>query len=310
LPWAIAATALGVVLHQYPPRRIAAEIVHGEIFAMTPFAAALIGIGIFIVSGSDLAVFSGVTEATALRAPGYLAVVRARAVLSLFDLVGYAAAIGGTGVWFARVTGCGAGLASGVVLYVVSTDLVAVSLAASLAVWLGQVPVSDALRFGGPALCVALGALQLGVLARLTSRIDPRAALAPWARISRRGALVAIVLRTTNIYWLTLCSWGAARAFGMTVPLWAFAAIFPIVLVVGSSPVNVAGFGAVQGAWLLLVPWAKSGEQVLAFSFCWHLVLVVAVVLRGLPFLRSVVGEIAGAPALLDDATGSRATRG
>jgi hypothetical protein len=106
-----------------------------------------------------------------------------------------------------------------------------------------------------------------------------------------------VMFRTINIYWITLCVWAGANAFGMPIPLVAMTTYFPIVLLVGAMPVNVAGFGAVQGAWLLLAPWAESGEQVLAFSTLWSLMVGVGVLLRGLPFVRSVAREIdRGAP--------------
>ena len=48
----------------------------------------------------------------------------------------------------------------------------------------------------------------------------------------------------------------------------------------------------VQLAFALLEPWAESGEQVLAFSVVWQLLIGAAIVLRGLPFIRNVVAEI------------------
>jgi hypothetical protein len=65
----------------------------------------------------------------------------------------------------------------------------------------------------------------------------------------------------------------------------------PVILVVASLPVNVAGFGAVQGAWLLLAPWAP-GERILAFSVLWQAFSAAALVLRGLPFLSGVMRDI------------------
>ena len=48
-----------------------------------------------------------------------------------------------------------------------------------------------------------------------------------------------------------------------------------------------------QAAWLLLFdPWA-SGPQILAFQFLWHMILVVGLFLRGAPFIRSVIADIA-----------------
>ena len=100
------------------------------------------------------------------------------------------------------------------------------------------------------------------------------------------------MIRTANIYWVTLWSYGGIQAFGIHAPLSAMTTYMPIILVVGSMPVNVAGFGAVQGAWLLLTPWAESGEQVLAFSVLWQLAFGVGMIARGVPFIRTVAGDI------------------
>jgi len=70
----------------------------------------------------------------------------------------------------------------------------------------------------------------------------------------------------------------------------------------GSMPVNVAGIGAVQGAWLLLVPWAQGGEQILAFAVLWQRVVGAGMVLRGLPFVRQVASEIERGPGRDDRA--------
>ena len=293
LPWVAAGIAAVAILAKYPPSRIAAEMNKGDLLAMTPYGAALIAVGVFILSSSDFAMVRGLAASPELAKPSYLKVIRARAGMSLLGLIGYGAGVGGLGVWIARVTGCSVALASGAVLYLMSADLIAVSMVTSLSVWLGGLDVASTLRIGAPVLVVVLLALKLGVLDGLVDRSAVPTVLKPWALISRGRALSIVGLRTVNIGWLTLCSWGGAQAFGMDVPLWAWMAIFPVVLLVGSMPINVAGFGAVQGAWLLFEPWARSGEQVLAFSLLWQLVCLVGVVVRGVPFVGSVFGEIA-----------------
>ena len=124
----------------------------------------------------------------------------------------------------------------------------------------------------------------------------PRADARALAEGERTQALLQQAVRVLQIAWMVSITWLAARAFGMPIPAQAMAAYLPIVLVVGSLPVNVAGFGAVQLAWLRFTPWAP-GEQVLAFSFVWQLLCGAAMILRGLPFMRRVIAEIdAGAP--------------
>jgi hypothetical protein len=70
-------------------------------------------------------------------------------------------------------------------------------------------------------------------------------------------------------------------------------------MLVGALPINVAGFGAVQAAWLVFSPWA-TGEQLLAFQFLWQLWMLLMVVARGAPFVRGAVRDIAGEPAAAD----------
>jgi hypothetical protein len=83
----------------------------------------------------------------------------------------------------------------------------------------------------------------------------------------------------------------AMRVFGLQVPAAAAAMYMPMILLVASLPVNVAGLGAAQAAWLLFLPWA-SGAQLLAFQALWHVMSGVGILVRGLPFVRRVVREV------------------
>ncbi len=292
VPYAVAALAVAAILWKYPPSRIAEEMRNGDALAMSPFAALLVGLGIFIVSSSDHTILSGAVAA----APSFLRVTRARAAVSLLGMVGYGVGVGGFGVWIARASGCGARMAVGLVLYKMSADLAAVALVASVAMYVGNPDVGGGLRVIAPVVAAVL------LLLKLASRYGPiplerlPVTFHPWKLIAPGRALVAVGLRAANIFYLSLCVWAGANAFGMNVPLAVMLTYFPIVLVVGSMPVNVGGFGAVQGAWLLLSPWATSGEQVIAFSVLWQLAAALFVALRGLPFVRAVTREIELAP--------------
>jgi hypothetical protein len=288
LPYAVAAIAIAAILWKYPPSRIAVEMQNGDMLAMAPFAALLIAVGIFIVGSSDFVILVGAVH----EVPRYLQAVRARAAVSLLGMLGYGAGIGGFGVWLARATGCGAKLATGVMLYEMSADLVAVSLVATGAIYLGRPDVSQGLRIAAPAVAGVLLALKVfGPFGPLPMERLPTV-FHPWRLVSSARALAAVGLRAANILYITVCVWLGANAFGMDVPLAVMATYFPIILVVGSMPVNVGGFGAVQGAWLLLEPWAASGEQVIAFSVLWQLVIGACIFMRGFPFVRAVTKEI------------------
>jgi hypothetical protein len=85
----------------------------------------------------------------------------------------------------------------------------------------------------------------------------------------------------------------AARVFGLSIPLGTLVAYMPILVLVGSLPVNVAGIGAAQGAWLLFFLPFEEGTKILAFQLVWTVTLGVSMVLRGLPFLPRALAEVA-----------------
>jgi hypothetical protein len=302
-PWVVAGVTLAAILWKYPPERIAEEMAQGDFVATLPYAALLIFVGVFWLSTSDWLVINGTMRPPKEVPVAYLHAARARAGMSLLGLLGYGAGVGGVGVWIARVTGSGPGLAGGVALYLMSADLTAVSSVAAAAFWIGRPDVASTLGIVAPILAAVLLLLKLAAPLGLLVPADqlPRV-FQPWHRVGQGRALLAVGLRTLNICWICVMVWLAANAFGMPVPLSAMATFFPIILVVGSMPVNVAGFGAVQGAWLLLEPWARSGEQVIAFSVLWHLVVACAIALRGLPFIKAVLREVAEGPRRGDGA--------
>jgi hypothetical protein len=111
--------------------------------------------------------------------------------------------------------------------------------------------------------------------------------------VPRLYRLYSLAARCGTISVLIIATWVAGRAFGLPVPLKAWASFLPVLLVIGAMPINVGGFGPVQAAWLMLFgPWA-SGPAILAFQFLWHLALITALFLRGAPFLRDVVADVA-----------------
>jgi len=285
-PWVIAGTAIALVLERYPADEIATEMQQGDVLAMVPFALALLTIGILMVASSDYVVIRGCVDR-----PTYWVALRGKTGATLLNLVGYSAQAGGYGVWIARITGLSAAYTGGVVLYILSSELTAVSLVASASIWIGGATVPSGMRIAAPAIaCVLLFLKLIGPL-NLFGKQLPRV-FRPWRDIVTKRSMLQVLLRTAHIYWMVLCTWGAAKAFGLDIPLSAMTTYLPIVLVVGSLPVNVGGFGAVQGAWLLLTPWA-SGERVIAFSILWQLVLAIGTLMRGLPFIRRVTAEIA-----------------
>lgn len=297
-PYAIAAGAVTAILREYPPERIATEMARGHVLRMAPFTIPILLVSVAVLGFADVWVFRRCVEAWAAggnatrgASPTWPRLVRARMAMAPLALIGYTAGVGGYGVWLARVTGSGAAFTSGMVLYTLASDLVAVSTVATLSIWVGGAEVSAGLRYAAPAIVLVLGVVPLIHPSGLAVDKLPTF-FRPWRYVPRTVALAQLAVRTTNTYWVSFWTWQAINAFGVPVPLSALTTYLPIILVVGSMPVNVAGFGAVQGAWLMLAPWAESGEQVLAFSVLWQLVFGAGLVVRGLPFLRAVVGEI------------------
>lgn len=122
VPYALAATALAMIMRRYPPSKIAAEMARGHAPAMVPYALALVLGGICLISASDRQILR------CIGALSFWRVLKARAAALVLALIGYAAGVGAHGMWVARATGCGAGFAGGITLYVIATDLIAVCL--------------------------------------------------------------------------------------------------------------------------------------------------------------------------------------
>ena len=250
----VTASVVAFILHKYPAREIAAEMRLGHAAAMVPAALALP----FAVWLQYAACDRVILVAAIGRIP-YRDVVRAKAASAVLMTLGYMVGGGGYAVWIARKTGVGAGRAASVVLYVMSSDLVAVCAVASASAWLGGIDVPHVLRTIATTIVVVQVSLILiapyGVPARLP------VIFGAWRKVPRTWGLAQIAARALNIVILTGTTWAGARAFGMEVPLRVMGLYMPIILLVSSLPFSVAGFGAAQAAWLLLLPWA-SGPRI------------------------------------------------
>ena len=294
-PYVIAAVAIGLIFTRYSPKQIAAEMVQGNSLAMFPWALATMVVSLLMVSAADTLVIrptvGSVESDRGDRRPSYFAVLVGKASATLLNLLGVAAGHGGYALWIARRTGIGALITSGIILYLLMSDLLAMSVVLSLTAWVGDGPAPAVVRTAAPIAFVFFS---------LTILIGPYRLLGgdvrmfrPWHVVAPAHGFLQGAIRATQFGMIIVGTWAGANAFGVEVPLTVMAVNLPLIMIVGALPVNVAGFGAVQGAWLLLAPWAESGEQVLAFSVIWQLELGLAVVLRGLPFVRRALGEVA-----------------
>jgi hypothetical protein len=297
-PYVITGAVLTFLLREYPLDRIVAELVHGQWQWLIPLSLAGVFLSLIAVSAAD----SLVVRAVCGNARSW-DLLRAKAASSLLDIIGYAAGHGAYGVWFARFTGARAGLAGGALLYIMAGDLLSVCLVATISVWgFGLEDVGATVRWLPVGIAALLAFfLFIGPYEKLQTD-PPLQVFRPWAIVHRRIGFGQILIRMTQmVMWVTV-TWVAMRAFGIPVPWTACLAYVPLVMLVGSLPINVGGLGAVQGVWLLFTPWAK-GEQILAFAFLWFMMNAGAVTLRGLPFVKRFVAEVAAARAsALDDA--------
>jgi hypothetical protein len=285
-PYVVAASVVAWLLHKYPLREIVAEMRLGHAMAMVPAGVVLAFVVWLPYAASDRVIMLG-----AIGPIPYRDVVRAKAATATLLLLGYFFGGGGYAVWIARKTGIGAARAAGVVLYAMSSDLAALCLVGGISAWLGGAEVPHVLRAVATTVFAVLVTLILVAPFGVPRRLP--AVFQPWRTVPRAWGLAQIGVRTVNIAIISGLTWVGARAFGMQVPASVMALYMPVILLATSLPISVAGLGAAQAAWLLLLPWA-SGPRILAFQVLWQLCTSAGVLLRGLPFVRRVAGEMAG----------------
>jgi hypothetical protein len=296
-PYVVAASVVGWILHKYPLASVATEMRAGHALRMLPLAL-LVPFAVWL----PYALYDRVVLLWTVGPIPYRDVVRAKAATAVLLTLGYFLGGGGYAVWVARRTGTGAGRAAGSVLYMMTSDLIAVCAVAGASMWIGGPDVPRTLRSIATAIfCVQVTLIFAGAL-RLPLRLP--AVFEPWRTVPLGWGLAQIAGRAVNIAMITALTWAGARGFGIDVPARVMGMYLPIILLVASLPFSVAGFGAAQAAWLLLLPWA-SGAQILAFQTLWQLFMGAGLLLRGLPFLRSVVAEI-DAGAALEPSTPAR----
>jgi hypothetical protein len=296
-PYVVAAAVVAWILHKYPLADIVAEARLGHAWGMLPW-----GLALPFVLWVPYAACDGIVLRGAVGPIAFRDVLRAKAATEVLLTLGYFFGGGGYAVWIARKMHVRAARAAGAVLYMMASDLVAVCAVAGASMWLGGLEVSHSLRtvattiFGVQVLLILIGPYSA----------SPRlpAVFEPWRTVPRAWGFAQIGGRTLSIAIITVFVWAAGRAFGIGVPLGVMAMYMPIILLITALPFSVAGFGAAQGAWLLLLPWA-SGPRILAFQVLWQVLSGVAMALRGLPFVPRVVAEIDAGAVLLRDPSGA-----
>lgn len=309
-PYLVAALAVALVARKFSLAEIAANLSRGDWLGMAPWPLAGIVVSwLFATTGDFLAL-----RAAGAR-PRWPALLRAKGAVTVLLIFHYVANQSTYGVWIARRFQLPPARAAGVVLYNVSSELAGVLTVAAISVWtMSAEEVARGhvgrLRWLAPAISLTLITLML------TSSLRPARERAVqgegrWARFAagaltatdtwrlvRPGsALLVISLRAVQIYWMCFAAWRGMQAFGIDVPLGAVATYMPIVLLVGALPANFLGVGAVTAVWLAFAPWARSTEQVLAFSLLFQLYSLIGLLARGVPFMRGFSADLAQSTA-------------
>ena len=293
LPWAVAIGAIALILRKYSLAEIAREVARGNTLATIPFA-----LGGFVVTLLLVAIADGIVMRDNLGAPRYRDVIRGKAASVLLFLVHYGVGQGAYAAWIGRKTGGGVGPTAAVMLYIVGAELCSICAFAAIVILAAGPTVPPSLLYAVAGISTVLVLFVLTGPLNLMNA-DRVVLFRPWTRMKRRRGLAQLAVRVVQHSVGALATALAARAFGLDIPVAVMMAYVPVITVIASLPINVAGVGAVQGAWLLLSPWAP-GEQILAFSFVWQLVVSGVLVARGLPFLRGVTREIREGTAKAD----------
>jgi hypothetical protein len=277
-PWVIAGGMTLFVLQRHSYREILEQMRQGDALSMIPHA--LLGplIYLAIVSLADLLILRALDARVS-----YYDVFRGKGATATLAALSYVLGGGAYALWIAKRTKHGAKEVSASLLYILASDLTAVCILASVAMFATEVRLPEELKIVAPALACAWP---------LVIAIGPRKLILPWPKVPRLHAYVNILVRCTAISVSSLAAWTGARAFGLELPFGATAVHMPIILLVQALPVNVGGFGAVQGVWLVFFTPYVEGAKILAFQILWQLMLSMSMVLRGLPFLPRVTEEI------------------
>jgi hypothetical protein len=288
-PLVITVSVIAAILAEVPPAEIARQVALGTAWPLWPLALFSTLVTLVMVATADVLVIRACNDGAPVR---WIEVLGAKAGSSLVDIFSYAAGHGAYAVWVARFYRRRAALAGGVMLFIVAGDLLSVSAVAAVAMlFTGDEIPSGVVNVAVGAAVVLSLCLLSGPYKLLGERVR---FFEPWWVVPRWIGFGQAAIRSVHVVFWALATWVATQAFGLEIPLHAMMLYLPIVMMVGALPVNVAGFGAVQGAWLLLFGDHVPGPQLLAFVVVWTVAVQTGVVLRGLPFVRRVVSEIDG----------------
>lgn len=234
----------------------------------------------------------------------------------LLNVLSYAVGQGGLGVYLAR-TGVGAARSTGLVLFLLATNAIALALAAAIAhPFAHSTDARAALAIGVVlygvktylTMLAARGLFARTRFGRWTATHVEKEPIATLARAGLLGHLKATAARMPHVAVLLLVLWGSFRVWGIEVPLGVGLAALPAVVLIAALPITPAGFGTAQALQVLLfapfvagaTPAARSAT-LLGFSLVHHaLGLAGQVAVGAICFAllkRRGIPALAGAPA-------------
>jgi uncharacterized membrane protein YbhN (UPF0104 family) len=184
---------------------------------------------------------------------------------------------------------------SSVFFYTNFDGLVLVSLAFLGASLFGESPeVLQIQRGAGVAFGVIVVTLALLMSSKPSWGWLTRARAWPiflaFRRARPRDFAVLLVIRLTYFAGFVVVFTVGARAFGIDLPWMLAVASVPVVLMAGALPIAPAGLGT-QAATMLFF-WSEHGSeaQIVAFGLLFPIVITLARVLLGLPYLQQLKG--------------------
>ncbi len=290
-PWLVAALIVLVILRRVRPAEIAAAVRAGHVGRVVPVAVAFAVAQLITMSTADWLIVRAILPSVRWRE-----IAPVKAGVTTVQSVAWVATQGAYAAWISRATGIGIRNAAGVFLAFGLCDWTAGTFVISCALWITR-PQAPLFLYVAAPTCFAILVVVLATLRRRP--LDPHGeagVVRVLQAIPRRAYFASALARVGSATVVLTTTWAAMRAFGMPIPFGVVAAYAPLLLAIGSLPISVGGFGAVQGAWLVYTPWAPAA-QILAFQFTWNLLQMAGQLARGLPFVkRVVVGVTAGSP--------------
>ena len=291
IAWGVTIAVLAFLLTRYSAADIGEAIAQGNWLALVGVILLATIWSILFMVLADWMLFREV-----LGPLRYLEVLRGKAGCSVLQALNHTVGQGAYAVWVGRKTKSSLSPTISAMGLLVATDLIALFVIVCAAVWsVDGLPQSELLRWLAPLGVVGLvGGVLLGpyLLPRLISRAR---ILESWKNVRLKLLTLIVVTRIVAIGGVMTGTWLSAWVFGLDIPLSAFLAYLPIIFLAAALPVNVLGFGAVQLVWVAsFEPWV-SGAEILAFQFLAQAASIAAFLLRGAPFLPSVLRDIAPA---------------